>query len=213
MNDIQELCGAEETGPTRGQQTMSKACGQLLVSLADRAEIARVLGIAEPEKFNDEFWTIQGYTVIHRFWTYCLHELQLPLTLERTAADMDVLERVMDLAQSKLGAGLSYDQIRNWWLAYGQARFNAEQAARKEREELSRLSTVALLFFEGSRPKYLKVEGFSATTVQSPDEATMFPVLRAEDITKPGLERAAEDFRAIASMLGASSVKILCRKK
>ncbi len=215
MNDISTDDIADGAGASAPAHAPSadKACARVLARLGTRQSIIAALGLTEFSEFTDEFWRIQCFTAMNRFYRMVALELGLDISIERTNQPETALVAIRERAEALLEQGLTYTQVRTWWLQQGGFIASQAIAARHEREHLASMRLVALVFFEGSRPRYLAFDANGVVQlVDDAAQARQFPVLRAAELEKPALFEAARQFDGLKGLLGATQVKLLPRR-
>lgn len=179
-----------------------------LNSLANKDELIRMFNIQEEK--SDEFWRIQCFTVINRFFTYILHHAGLPLTTNREALSDEDCELFYVKAENYMSNGLSYKEVRDWWLLKGSFLHKEAYTAKYEAEDLLTRRLVVLMFFETGRPYYLAFdEAGEPVLKENAEDAYQFPVVRVGQLEKRYLEEAVENFKVAQERVGAVKVKVL----
>ncbi len=212
MNDISpdDLAPGASASVQTSTPSADKACARVLARLGTRQSIIAALGLTELAEFTEEFWRIQCFTAMNRFYRMVALELGLDISLERTDQPEAALVAIRERAEALLAQGLTYTQVRTWWLQQGGFISSQAIAARHEREHLASMRLVALVFFEGSRPRYLAFDANGvAQLVNDAADARQFPVLRAAELEKAALLEAAKQFDGLKGLLGATQVKLL----
>lgn len=192
------------------QRTAQQQCSTALARMASRQVVIDTLGITEPDQFDDEFWRIQIFTVIHRFYCWCAQQMGMDMGVERLQLDDASAKRIEHAAQAALQRGMTYADVRAWWLREGNFLHAQAVDARRERERIASMRLVVLLFFPEGRPYYLGVgaDG-NLTKVGDARDAKHYPVLRAAELDKQALLETAERFNGVVGLLGAKSAKVL----
>jgi hypothetical protein len=211
----------------------SKMLGSKLARLFDKAQIIELLGLIEEQ--DPEFWEAQKLTVTSRFYEFLLHRLELPLTTERSTLSDDKLGYLGMIAGHLMHNGLTYKDVRDWWLHEGGYLHKKQFAAKREQERAASFCLNALFLFEDQKPKYLSyayvmdlesgglesVGNKEFGVIRKPilldikDEksAHAFPVYSLSELTKESLLEQASSFETLRKQLGAKEVKLLPKHK
>jgi hypothetical protein len=186
--------------------------GAILAKLTTRDNIAKVLGITDEQP--EEFWAVQEKTAKNRFFSYLLHDLGLPLTLERKGLELSQAALVITRAYRLLEKGLTYDVVRNWWLSQGTYLHHRSFEAKREAEHLASLCVRVMVEFPEGRPKFLAYDErylpILVDQLADAHEATVFSIAQ---LHKDQLVFDADDFRGLVGQLNATGVKLLVGRK
>jgi hypothetical protein len=211
----------------------SKMLGSKLARLFDKTQVIETLGLTEEQ--NEEFWEAQKMTVTTRFYEFLLHRLELPLTTERSALSDEKAGYLGMIAGHLMHNGLTYKDVRDWWLHEGGYLHKKQFAAKREQERAANFSIKALFLFEDQKPKYLSyayVTDLESGGIESgvnnefaairtpvllelkdEKDAHAFPVYSLSELTKESLLEQTKSFETLRKQLGAKEVKLLPKHK
>jgi hypothetical protein len=211
----------------------SKMLGSKLARLFDKAQVIETLGLTEEQ--NEEFWETQKMTVTTRFYEFLLHRLELPLTTERSTLSDEKAGHLGMVAGHLMHNGLTYKDVRDWWLHEGGYLHKKQFAAKREQDRAASFCIKALFLFEDQKPKYLSyayVMGIESgglegggdkefAAIRTPvlldltheKDAHEFPVYSLSELTKESLLEQAKSFETLRKQLGAKEVKLLPKHK
>lgn len=187
---------------------LSKILGKTLNKLADRTEIARILDIES--EMPDEFWRTQVFTAINRFYRYLQHQRDVSMAAEYTQLPDEELQVLIGAAEQALATGLTYAEVRNWWLTQGNFLYRRQMDAKKEAERLASQCIKVLVFLPERSPMYLAfAEDSSPQLVADAKDAHAFPVLTLSQTSKAALLEQAKEFRMVEVLFNATAIKLL----
>ena len=187
----------------------AKLVGHSLVKMFSKDSVMAAIGMEQDDK-GDEFWKTQTYSVVSRFYAYVLHQMKLPLTLEREQLSLEQFGLVMFGVHSALRDGVSYLEVRDWWLCEGQLLHNAAFTAKREAERLATKGMRVLVFFDAARPRFLAEQEGEVTLTTELADAKVFPVLSAAQVTDEWKANMAAEFGYLLSKFpGSTSVKLV----
>ena len=183
-----------------------------LRSMYTQAGVAQVRGISDPNLLDEEFWRIQVFTVINRFYALCRFKLNLDLAVELEECTDDECLQLALKAEELIGQGVDYAQVRAWHLHRGKFEHALAYARRHDEELAAKLSLRVLVILA---PKGAKWLSFGPTfsdymLVDKLEDAHHFPVVNLAETTPEFLARFASKFEAVKEILGAKEVKVLC---
>jgi hypothetical protein len=189
-----------------------KQLGILLSSLANHQDIAEVLNLDEPQE--EGFWEVQDQTVKNRFYAYVLHDVGLPLTLSRKELTAEQAALLFTRAYRLKEKGLTYKEVRDWWLNQGMYLHASQFDAKREAEQLAKTCLRVLVFPQEGGAKYLAYdEQHQPILVPDAAEAFQFPVTSQSQLAPQKLLEDAKHFRGLVGQLNAKQVKLLPGQK
>ncbi|KWU23366.1 hypothetical protein [Burkholderia cenocepacia] len=187
----------------------AKLLGHSLLKLFSRETVMAAIGM-EADDQGEDFWKTQTYTVVSRFYAYVLHQLGLPLTLDRENLTLEQFGLVTFGVQSALREGTTYLAVRDWWLCEGQILHNAAFSAKREAERLAKRGMRVMVFFDAARPRFLADGEGEFTLTTDNAQAKVFPVLSATQLTDEWKANMAAEFGYLLSKFpGATGVKLV----
>ena len=179
-----------------------------LHALATIEQIAATLGIQSVESQPEEFWETQKRASVHRFYWFLLNELDIPLSHEFGDLSNYQTESLATLANEWLKNGIDYEYVRNWYKDVGEFQVDMAFKLRREKRDLAtRCLNVLFIFEKGAR--WGKFGRHATLLVDSPEDATSFPVSSVSQLEKSYLAEMAKHFGHIGRKLGAKQVKVL----
>lgn len=219
---------------TMNPMNAAKMLGAKLARLYDPAQITLMLGITQEQP--EKFWEAQKMTVVARFYEFLLHREGLPLTTDRATLPEEKIAYLGLVAGHLMNGGLTYTDVRDWWLMEGKYLHEKQFAAKRELERLNSACIKVMFLFEDSKPKFLSyatvvdietdplgaLNVFDAQTAPRAqrqailvDEASAheFPVYSVSELDKDSLAEQAKSFEALSRILGATGVKLLVKRK
>lgn len=186
----------------------AKTLSNTLNKLFSREVVMTVLKM-ETGDLTEEAWLDHARTVGTRFYTYCLHQAGLPLTLERDGLTVAEYGNVMFIANNLLREGFSYTTLYPWWRCEGQFLHTQAYALKRQMAAIAGVTMRVMVFIAGKKPQYLGKSGSDYVLVDDVSAARHFPLVMATETCMETREDYLSQFDYLKTLFGAERIKIL----
>lgn len=185
----------------------------LLVEFFDQEELEVLfssLPPVDPVPLRDaEFWLNHKRTVMHRTLVYSLSHLKIDLSMQKDELSDVSAEQVISFLESILEKGITYADIRLWWLRGGAFGHALAVQARRERERYAKAAFSLLFFFENKHPLWLTYENGVPSLTKEKENAHRFDRFGWIAPNGQQLTNLGADLEYLRHELQAVSYKIL----
>jgi len=197
----------ESTTPQSDSMTLLTA---VLGRFSVLADVAAALGIQDPASQPDEFWTEQRRAARQRTFMFAQQRRGDDIIRERKTLNANEAQAVVEEVERMQAEGLTYAEVRQWFIHRGQFEQNKAVALRREANAVAERGLRVLLLLEEGGARYLAYDkSGTVKLVTQLAEAHVFPVQSVSELEPAYLQNMASNFEAARHQFKAKQVKIL----